>query len=221
MSQTVVSATTDRPLGSSSSRRLRATGKLPAVLYGLGKDPVTVAVDYAELRDALKAGAGLNTVLELDMAGNRETAIIRDVQRDPIRLEVTHVDFLRVDTNQPVRVQVPIHLVGEATEVAEEGGMVEQILFELEIEVRPLDIPGQIDADISGLTIHGPITVADLPIPAGATLLTDEDHTVVAANLPSASIAEEAEVEAEEGEGGAEETGEAGDGDGDEAAADD
>ncbi|MFV0260340.1 MAG: 50S ribosomal protein L25 [Acidimicrobiales bacterium] len=219
MSQTVVSATTDRPLGSSSSRRLRATGKLPAVLYGLGKDPVTVAVDYAELRDALKAGAGLNTVLELDMAGRRETAIIRDVQRDPIRLEVTHVDFLRVDTDQPVRVTVPVHLVGEATEVAEEGGLVEQILFEVDIEIRPLDIPGQLDADITSLSLSTHITVADLPIPAGAVLLTDEDQTVVSATLPSASIAEEDEADAEVGEDGADASAD-GDGDGDEAAAD-
>lgn len=219
MDQTVVTATTGRAQGTRPSRRLRAEGKLPGVVYGLGRDPIVVAVDYNALRDALKTDAGMNTVISLDVEGSeRETVIVRSVQRHPIRRDVTHADFMRVDANQAVKVKVPIHLVGEAVEVTNEGGLIEQQMFEIEVEVSPLNIPDSIEADISMMTLNSGISVGDLNLPPGSTTSLAEDISVVAPVVSRAAKmlldAEEAELaEGEEGVEGAED----GDADGDDA----
>ncbi|MEM8926253.1 MAG: 50S ribosomal protein L25 [Actinomycetota bacterium] len=187
MEQTVVSATTGRELGSRPSRRLRAEGKLPGVVYGLGKDPVTVAVEYTDLRDALKTEAGMNTVLQLDVdGGTTETVIVRSVQRHPIRRVVTHADFMRVDPDQKVTVKVPIKLVGDGSAVTNEGGLIEQKMFEIEVLVSPLDIPSEIEADLSTMTMDQRISVADLDLPEGVESAVAEEISVV---IPVASRA--------------------------------
>ena len=224
MDQTVISAITGRALGSRPSRRLRAEGKLPGVVYGLGKDPVPVAVDYLELRDALKTDAGLNTVLELDIDGGAaETVIVRAVQRHLIRRDVTHADFLRVDPKQKIKLKVPIKLVGEAVAVANEGGLIEQKMFEIEVEVSPLNIPSEIEADLSLLTLDSLISVGDLNLPSGVTSLEPDDYSVVAPVVSrAAKMALENEfaedVEGEDGEVEGEDA-ERGDADGAEAGA--
>ena len=217
MDQTVVTATTGRELGTRPSKRLRAEGKLPAVLYGLGKDPVNLAVDYAELRDALKTDSGMNTILQLDVEGASETAMIRSVQRDPIKRWVTHVDFIRVDLDQKVRVKVPIHLTGEAEAVASKGGLVEQNLFDLEVEVSPDNIPSEIVVDVSGLTLDTRIFVGDLPLPSGAETNVADDVAVVSPVVSRAARMANEEAAAEEGE----ELEEATDGDAEASAGDD
>lgn len=198
MDQIVVTATTGRELGTRPSKRLRAEGRLPAVVYGLGKEPVNLAVDYAELRDALKTTAGLNTILQLKVSGESETAIVRSVQRDPIKRLVTHVDFMRVDPNQAVKVKVPITLTGEATAVLNKGGMIEQNMFELEVEVSPLSIPTGIEADLSKLTLDDRIFVRDLNLPAGVTPVAALELAVVSPVVSRAAkmAAEEDELEA-------------------------
>jgi large subunit ribosomal protein L25 len=178
MDQTVVTATSSRPLGSRPSRRLRAEGKLPGVVYGRGLESVPVAVDYHELRDALKGDAGLNTVLSLDLGGSTETVIVRAVQRDPIKRVVTHADFLRIDPDVPITVKVPIRLVGDGTGVTNFGGMIEQTLFELEVEVLPSRIPPEIEADISIMTLDRRIGVGDLVLPDGVTTTMADDVSV-------------------------------------------
>ncbi len=224
MDQTVVTASTGRQHGSRSSRRLRAEGQLPGVVYGLDRDPIPVSVTYNDLRDALKVESGMNTVIELDLGegGARETVIVRAVQRDPIRRTVTHADFMRVDPSVPIRVAVPVRLVGEAEEVANEGGNIEQKVYELEVLVPPLEIPSEILADITEMTLDSRISVGDLPLPVNATTLTDEDISVVISVVPRAAILSEAEEEAEvlgeEGDGEAGAGGdEAADGDDDSA----
>jgi large subunit ribosomal protein L25 len=179
MDQTLVTATTGRRLGSRPSRRLRAEGKLPGVVYGLGKDPVTVAVDYAELREALKTDAGLNTVIQLELGGTVETVIVRQVQRDPIKRVVTHADFMRVDPETPVRVRVPVKLVGDSSAVTNEGGMIEQKVFELEVECSPSNIPAEIEASMSMMTLDQGVTVGDLHLPPGVTTAVPDDISVV------------------------------------------
>ncbi|MEM9563343.1 MAG: 50S ribosomal protein L25 [Actinomycetota bacterium] len=177
--QTVVKATLGRPTGSRASRRLRAEGRLPGVVYGLGKDPQPVAVDFAELRAALTGSAGMNAVFTLDLEGSEEQVLVRDVQRDPIRRVVTHADFLRIDPDQKVRVSVPIELIGEAKEVLEAGGLIEQAMFEIEVEVSPDAIPEAIEADLTSLTLDSRIAVADLQLPDGVITLVDEQISVV------------------------------------------
>ncbi|MGI9595364.1 MAG: 50S ribosomal protein L25 [Acidimicrobiales bacterium] len=220
MAQTVVKATLGRDLGSRPSRRLRAEGRLPGVIYGLGKDPQTVAVDYAELRAALNVPTGMNTVFTLDIEGASETVLVRTVQRDPIKRVVTHADFLRIDPDQLVRVKVPIHMVGDSTNVTENGGMIEQQMFEIEVEVAPTAIPEVIEADVSIMTLERGLSVADLKFADAVTPLVAEEISVVAPVIPrAAKVDEEAElgedgepIEGEEGEEGAEAS-EGGDGD--------
>lgn len=204
MAQTVVKATLGRDTGSRPSRRLRAEGRLPGVVYGLGKDPQSVAVDYVDLRNALNVPTGMNTVFTLDIEGAPETVLVRAVQRDPIKRVVTHADFLRLDPDQRVKVKVPIVLVGDATVVTEAGAMTEQKMFEIEVEVAPDAIPESIEADLSIMTIDRRIAVADLNFPDKVDPLTPENISVVVPVVPrAAKIASDEEgLEVEEGEGG-------------------
>lgn len=205
MNQTVVSATTGRPQGTRPSRRLRAEGQLPGVVYGLDKEPQPVSVDYVELRNALNVDTGMNTVFTLDVDGTPETVLVRAVQRDPIKRVVTHADFLRLDPSEKVRVKVPINLVGDATAVTSEGGMIEQKMFDIELLSSPDAIPVAIDANLSIMTLDRRIAVADLDLPEGSTTRVPENISVVAPVIPRAAKVEEEELlEGEEGEEGAE-----------------
>lgn len=198
MAQTVVTATTGRKQGSRSSRRLRAEGQLPAVVYGLGKDPLAIAVNYADLRDALKTDAGMNTVLSLDVDGAAsETVIVRSVQRHPIRREVTHADFLRVDPNQTITVKVPVRMVGDGTAILNEGGLIEQKMFEIEVMVSPLNIPDEIEADISMMDMDTRVSVGDLELPDGVISLVEPEVSVVIPVASRASKMTDEELEAE------------------------
>ncbi len=218
MQQTVLKATLGRPTGSRASRRLRADGQLPGVVYGLGKEPQAVAVDYADLRAALTGPAGMNAVFTLDLEGTEEAVLVRDVQRDPIKRTVTHADFLRIDPDQKIRVSVPIELVGEAKEVLDAGGIIEQAMYEIEVEVSPESIPESIPADVTSLTLDSRISVADLTLPAGVTTLVEDEISVVVPVVSRAAKMAEAEVD-EDGELGEVDEAEEGAGD-DEAAAD-
>ncbi len=213
MAQTVVKATLGRQLGSRPSRRLRAEGRLPGVIYGLDKEPRTVSVDYAELRTALNVPTGMNTVFTLDIEGEQETVLVRSVQRDAIKRVVTHADFLRIDPSQTVKVKVPIVMVGDSTNVTENGGMIEQQMFEIEVEVSPTSIPENIEADLSIMTLERGISVADLNFGSGVTALAAEDISVVAPVIPRAAKVAEDELEGEEGEEGEGGDAEASDGD--------
>jgi len=219
MDQTVVKASVGRELGSRPSRRLRAEGKLPGVVYGLNKEPQTVAVSYIELRNALSGKAGMNTVLTLDVDGDAQTVLVRSVQRDPLKRMVTHADFMRVDPDKKVRVMVPINLVGDGTQVTSTGALIEQKRFELELEVSPSNIPLAIEADLDSLTMDSRISVGDLNLPEGATTPIPDNISVAAAVISRAAkmLAEEEEMEGEEGEEGAETE----DGDSDEDGGDD
>lgn len=198
MQQTVLKATIGRPTGSRAARRLRAEGQLPGVIYGLGKEPVAVAVDYTELRTALTSSAGMNAVFTLDLDGTEETVLVRDVQRDPIKRVVTHADFLRIDRDQKIRLSVPIELIGEAKEVIEAGGLIEQAMYEIEVEVSPDSIPESIQADLSTLTLDSRIAVSDLVLPPGVTTLVEDEISVVVPTVSRA--AKMADGEDEDGE---------------------
>ncbi len=221
MEQTVVKATTGREQGSRPSRRLRAAGQLPGVVYGLDREPQPIAVDYVELRDALSRDAGMNAVLSLDVEGTVETVLVRSVQRDPIKRQVTHADFLRIDPNQRVTVKVPIEVIGDPSGVTEEGGMIEQQMFELEIEVSPINIPNLIQADVTIMTLDRSLSVADLPLPAGVVSLVAEDVSVVAPVIPRAAKADDGDAEVgEDGEPIAGESAEGGDAEGSDSGTD-
>jgi large subunit ribosomal protein L25 len=193
---------------SRATRRLRREGRVPGVLYGRGGDPLCFSVDARELRHAL-AGAG--AVLELTGDGSGTTAaVLKDTQRHPVRGDVLHVDLLRVDLNQPIHTTVPLHLVGaEDAPGAKEGGVMEHVTRELNVEALPSEIPDAIDFDVSAMEINDTATLAQVTAPAGVTLLDDPETVIASLTPPRLEIEPEEEIETEvgvvgEGEGEAE-----------------
>jgi large subunit ribosomal protein L25 len=202
----ILVAETGRATGSPASRRLRATGKIPAVLYGRGAEPAPISVDWRDLRSALTTDKGLNALLTLKIGSKRTKAIVKEMQRHPVRRDVLHIDFLAVDVDKPITTDVPLLLEGEPEKVIRDDGVVEQILNVLIVTAKPDAIPGHIAVDVSDLEIGQHITVGDLPLPEDVITDADPEETVVTAKLTSLALAEEEEEE-EEGEEGEEEEG--------------
>jgi len=198
MEEVVLTAEAGRITGSSSARRLRGAGKIPAVLYGHGVDPQSLAVEGRELRLALNHEAGLNALISLDVDGNRHLAMARQLQKDPVRGTVSHVDFVIVRRDEVVTVDVPVRLEGEATLVHREDGLVEQQLFSLTVHATPSAIPSHIEVDISELGIGDAIRVSDLKLAEGVTTDVDPEETIVAGQASRVSAEVEAEEEAAE-----------------------
>jgi large subunit ribosomal protein L25 len=178
MDQTLI-AETGRSAGSRSSSRLRAEGQVPCVVYGLGRDAIAVTVPWPDLRRALSTEAGVNALITLDVDGQRDLAIVKDLQRHPVKRNVLHVDFLRVDPDAPVAVEVPIILLGEARQIENRRGIVDQPMKTLTVKAKPADIPTQLEATIDDLDIGDSITVADIVLPAGVTTDVDPDTQLV------------------------------------------
>jgi large subunit ribosomal protein L25 len=189
-------ADTNRATGSSESRRLRHTGRIPAVVYGHGLVSTAISVDARALRSALSTSAGRNAVFELDVDGTHHLAMAKVVDHHPVRHTIAHVDFLVIDRNERVTADVPITIVGEAEAVAREGGAVEQVLYSITLNMLPGRIPDAIEVDIAELQPGGTIRVADLTLPADVTTLVDDETPVVSASL-SATVEAEAEPEPE------------------------
>ncbi|HSL57579.1 MAG TPA: 50S ribosomal protein L25 [Acidimicrobiales bacterium] len=189
-----LTATTGRTTGSRPSNRLRVEGKVPGVLYGLGKDPVSLTVDWRELRQALTTEASLNAIITLDVDGTKEISIVKELQRHPVRNDVIHVDFVRVDITQELLVEVPIVLQGEARKVQDEQGVVEQVLYTLPVYAKPDAIPNELTIDITGLEMGDAVRVGDLDLPAGSRTELDDDEVIAATSSTRAAI-EEGEAE--------------------------
>lgn len=219
MSELLLSAETGRMEGTRPSRRLRREGKVPAVVYGLGIDPVTVSVEWPELREVLTTDLGLNALVTLDIEGDQLLAVVKDLQRHPVRRDVIHVDFMRVTEDQMIEVEVPIVLEGEARNVTMYDGMIDQSMYTITVSVRPADAPEQIVIDVTDLELGETIKVSDISLPAGAESVMDPEETVAIALITRSTReamrqAEAAEAgEGVEGEGGAAEA----DADGDDA----
>jgi large subunit ribosomal protein L25 len=191
-----LTAETGRELGSRSTRRLLRDGKVPGVVYGLEQDTVTVAVAWPELRAALTTEAGLNALITLDVDGHEDLTIVKELQRDPVRRDVIHVDFLRVSRDAEILVDVPVVLTGEAEKVEQGDGTVSHLLFNLAVYAKPGSIPNELTVDISGMEIGDAIRVGDLTLPAGARTEVDEDEVIATAQISRETIevAEEEEL---------------------------
>lgn len=197
-----LTASTGRSAGSRSSSRMRADGLVPGVVYGLGRDSVAVSVPWPDLRRALTTEAGLNALITLEVDGQSDLAIIKDLQRHPIRRNVLHVDFLRVDPNATVAVEVPLVLIGEAKKVEGRRGIVDQPLKTLTVKAKPTEIPSQIEIDVTDLDIGDSITVGEISLPGSVT--TDIDASVqLVLGLATRFSVEDEESEGE-GDGAAE-----------------
>lgn len=220
MSSNVLIAETGRQTGSPSSRRLRREDRIPAIVYGLGMTPISVSVDRRDLRAALSGPSGVNTVLDLTVEGTVYPAIVKEMQRHPVRRTVSHIDFLQVNLDVEITVSVPVVLLGEAKEVAMNNGLVDLQMAEIQVTTTPRTIPDSIEIDISEMTVDDVITVGQLPVPAGCVFAHEEDQPVVTVTILRTAAEEEEEASEEEGEG-EEGEGEEGEGSGDDASSDD
>ena len=174
-----LSVSVGRATGSGASRRLRAQDHIPAVLYGHGMEPVTVSVARRDLRVALSGPAGVNTILTLDVAGKSYPAIVKELQRHPVRRTVSHVDFLQIDLSEEITVSVPVRLEGTAKAVVANGGLVDPAVDTIELRCTPANMPNEIVIDITDMTVETVIHLQDVVLPAGTTAVGDPDLLVV------------------------------------------
>ncbi len=188
-------AETGREPGSRSSRRLRRKGMVPAVIYGRELEPIPVAVDAHDLYVALHTSAGVNALINLETEGaDAQLTMAREVQRHPVRGDVTHVDFVKISLTEKTQVEVLIELTGESVGV-KEGGIIETIRNSIHVEALPTDIPQSIIVDISELAVGDTLRIGDLPVMEGVEYLGDDDDPVVTIATPAAVEAEEVEEE--------------------------
>jgi large subunit ribosomal protein L25 len=168
----------DSSRGKNEARRLRASGRVPAVIYGARKNTLVVSVDPKQITRILSSESGHNTIFDLQVDGDKSKAMIVDWQFDPLKGKLLHIDLKRIAMDEKIRVMVPIHLVGEAAGVKQQGGILDQVLREVEIECLPSDIPTHIDGDVSELVFGTVLRVKDLPHGGKLVFITDEDQTV-------------------------------------------
>src|SRR5213080_1232686 len=160
------------------ARRVRRSGKIPGVVYGAGKEALSLTLDPRQVTRILHSATGHNTIFDLALNGERTKAMIVDWQYEPIKGALLHIDLKRIAMDQKLKVNVPIMLKGEAAGVKQQGGILEQVLREVEVECLPGDIPNSIDADVSDLVFGKVLRVADLPHSDKLKFLTDPDQTV-------------------------------------------
>jgi large subunit ribosomal protein L25 len=180
MPEVVVATPRTGKFNKNAARRVRVAGKIPAVLYGAGHEPVAVEVDPKAISRILFSESGHNTIFDLTLGeqANAAKAMIVDWQREPINDKLIHIDLKRIALDKTLRVSVPIKLVGVATGVKTQGGILDQVLREVEIECLPADIPSHIDVDITNLGLHQVLRVNELPHSDKIKFLADEDATV-------------------------------------------
>jgi len=203
MPEIVVPAESRSESGKNESRRLRSRGLIPGVLYGKGKETVPLAVSPKEITAILHSASGENTLFDLDIAGGRRKVILKEFQREPVRGQLLHADFYEVALDETIEVSVHVELLGTPIGVKLQGGIVDFITREIEIECLPTDIPDKISVDISHLELNKHLRVSDLTLPSDKiTMLTEPDIVIAHVVVPRAEVVEtpateEAEVPAE------------------------
>ena len=189
--------------GKNEAHRLRQTGKVPAVVYGAGKDTVPITVDVRSLSDAFRGGAGENAIFLLKLSDTGETrhAMIREFQRDPVSRRAVHLDFVRVLMDTKIRVRVPVEVVNVARGVKTDGGILDFVTREIEIECLPGNIPEHLPLDVADLGIGDALRISDLQAPEGVEVVDDLEKVIVHVAHPAAEeVAAPVEAEAEAGE---------------------
>jgi large subunit ribosomal protein L25 len=177
--EAVVATPREGKFNKNAARRVRVSGKIPAVVYGAGQDAVAVAVDPRVITKILHSDSGHNTIFDLNVEGSAVVkAMIVDWQHEPIKGALLHIDLKRIAMDKMMIVSVPIQLVGTPVGVKSQGGILEHVMREVEIECLPNDIPSHLDVDVTNLELHGIIHVSDLPHSGSIKFLGDEHATV-------------------------------------------
>jgi large subunit ribosomal protein L25 len=195
MPEFVVPAESRSESGKNANRRLRSRGMIPGVVYAAGKDAVAVAVSPREIGTILKSASGENTLFDLDLGGQRRKVILKEFQREPLRGRILHADFYEVALDKPIEVSVHVELTGTPVGVKLQGGIVDFVTRELEVECLPADIPEKITVDISHLELNKHLRVSDLSLGDKVKVLADEDVVIVHVVLPKAEVAAESAAE--------------------------
>jgi len=222
MAVIALNGTRREDLGKGGARKARAAGQIPGILYGHGETPIPVALGAREFQVAMHHHRGGNAIVNLSVAGGEYTALLRDVQYDPIDHSILHLDFQHISLTETIEIEVSTHLTGIPVGVKDGGGILEHIMRHVDVRCLPTAIPAHIDVDVSALNIGDSVHVRDLQV-ADVTVLTDPDATVAtvvpptvveetAATTEEAAPAAEGEPEViakgkkEEEEGGAKES---------------
>src|SRR3954447_9641339 len=192
MAEVTLEVTRRERSGKEIAKKLRAAGKVPAVVYGGHKEPVAIEVDRKSVSELVqKSEHGVRSIFLLKMSGTDQQrhAMIKDIQLDPISRRMTHIDFVRVVMDEVVRVTIPVHVVGAAIGV-KEGGLLDFQIRDLHVECLPNAIPDKLEVDISPLAHHQYYRVSDLKLPEGVKVLDDPDRVVVGVTHARAEVAE-------------------------------
>ncbi len=194
-------------VGKGASRRLRHANKVPAVIYGGGEKPVTLTLDHNKTMNALSHEAFYSHILTLKVGKTIEKVILKDIQRDPSKPRLAHIDFLRVRSDQKLTMNVPLHFIGEEDAPGvKEGGVFSHTMSDVEISCLPADLPEFIEVDVSGMVLDQVLHLSDLKLTKGAELtafahgVEGHDHPVVSLHIPRIVEEEVVEAVAEESE---------------------
>ena len=187
-----LSAEAGRVTGSPASRRLRAADRIPGILYGHGMTPVILSVARRDLRVALSGPAGQNTILTLSVDGSSYNAVVKEMQRHPVRRNVSHVDFVQINLSEEIVMNVPVHLTGVAKQVVAAGGLVDAAVDSIEVRTTPANVPNEIVIDITDLTPESVIHLADLKLPAGVVAVGDPEMLIATVLMSRGSTADAA-----------------------------
>ena len=190
MASATLTATPRAGIGTGVARKLRSSGQVPAIIYGHHREPQPLALNARELEKLLEHISAENTVIELTADGRTTRTLIREIQRHPFKRQILHVDFQELVAGEKVTVSVPIVLVGTPEAVRTEGGVLDQTMRELEIEVDPVHMPNHIDVDVTNLGIGDSVHVSDLKLPEGVTVLDDPEASVAVLSTPKVQVEE-------------------------------
>jgi large subunit ribosomal protein L25 len=171
---------------------LRAADRIPGILYGHGMTPVVLSVARRDLRIALSGPAGQNTILTLSVDGSSYNAVVKEMQRHPVRRNVSHIDFVQINLSEEIVMNVPIHLTGVAKQVVAAGGLVDAAVDSIEVRTTPANVPNEIVIDITDLTPESVIHLADLKLPAGVVAIGDPDMLIATVLMSRGSTADAA-----------------------------
>jgi large subunit ribosomal protein L25 len=196
-------ATAREGTGKGAARTLRRQGQVPAVIYGHGREPLSLALNARDLDKMLGHIQAESTVIEVSVGGQTAKTLIREIQRHPIKRQILHVDFQALVAGEKVTVNIPIVLIGIPEGVRLEGGVLDQTLRELEIEVDPSNIPDHLELDVTNMVIGDSLHISDIKLPEGVEVLDDPEMSVAVLAAPRAVIEETAAPEAAEGAEGA------------------
>jgi large subunit ribosomal protein L25 len=199
MASANLSVSTRDSSGKGSARSLRKSGRVPAVIYGHGREPQTLSINTRDLEKLLEHISAENTVIDLDLDGRNSRTLIREIQRHPFKRQILHVDFQELVAGEKVIVRVPVILVGVPDGVRMDGGILDQTMRELEVEVDPANIPNHIEVDVTKMVIGSSLHVSDITLPEGVEVVAEEDASVAVVSAPRAVVEAVATEEAAAG----------------------